>query len=321
MAMAVTDFNANICDASFVQDKVGDKNWVILDGRDGNAYKQGHIPGAVNYGETVVTILKHPVDGRIVNKEQASKLFGQIGLDNQKGLIIYGTRADYHVAVENAAKYYGVEKSCYMDGGYETWVDLGGEVETKINTPREVIFKAEIVHPELYVNTQQVKDIVINRVKDVTIIDVRSADEYNGLENTLVRGGHIPGAIHIPHDIGLDKDDGTMLPIEKLKDIYKNIPKSDKVIIYCHRGCRTIYTYIALKLLGYKDVSIYEESMIVWGARADTPIEDEHDINLRAYNKKFKYLLEEVSKLKEAIKNGASGNIEVEKDSTQLEGC
>ena len=44
-------------------EKIGDPNWVILDGRGKGDYDAGHIPGAVNYGKPVVVVLKHPIDG------------------------------------------------------------------------------------------------------------------------------------------------------------------------------------------------------------------------------------------------------------------
>lgn len=72
-----------------------------------------------------------------------------------------------------------------------------------------------------------------------------------------------------------------MLSLDKLREVYKDIPKDHKVIVYCHRGCRTAFAYYALENLGYKDIVIYEDSYIVWGARMDTPVENEHYTNMR----------------------------------------
>ena len=71
-------------------------------------------------------------------------------------------------------------------------------------------------------------------------------------------------------DINLDKD-GKMKSNEELAEIYKNVPKNNQVIVYCHRGCRTAYSFYALERLGYKNFRIYEDSWIVYiGARPDT---------------------------------------------------
>ncbi|MHB9099478.1 MAG: rhodanese-like domain-containing protein, partial [Syntrophales bacterium] len=112
----------HVCDAEFVAEKAGDANWVILDARSKGEYEAGHIPGAVNYGKPAVVVLKHPVDGRVVSVKVAEKLLGQIGLDNSKGLIIYGTKGDYHVTCEQIPIWLGVRQYYYLDGGYEAWV-------------------------------------------------------------------------------------------------------------------------------------------------------------------------------------------------------
>lgn len=271
----------HVCDVEFVAEKVGNANWVILDGRSGAEYEAGHIPGAVTYGKPVVTVLKNPVDGRVVSAKEAEKLLGKIGLNNQKGLIIYGKKGDYHVAVEQLPIYLGVKEFYYLDGGYEAWVKDGKKVQTDPVTPVPAVFKARITDPKFYVSTKEMISIAKKKPGNVTIIDARSGKEFNGVENTTLRGGRIPGAIHIENEKNLDKDTKKMLPNDALLGIYKDIPKSNTVILYCHRGCRTAYSYYALERLGYKNVRIYEDGWIVWGARPDTPVEEEHYTNMR----------------------------------------
>jgi thiosulfate/3-mercaptopyruvate sulfurtransferase len=289
-----------LCDVEFVASKVGDPNWVILDGRSGEEYEAGHIPGAVNYGKPVHHVLKHPVDGRRVSVEEAERLLGQIGLDNNKGLIIYGTKGDPHVAIELLPVYWGVKEFCILDGGYEAWVAAGKKIETGKVTPKPAVFKA-VIKPDLYIDTEELKRIVNNRPPKVTIIDVRSPKEYNGEENTVLRGGRIPGAINIPVDKNIDKETGKFLPLDKLREVYKDIPKDHKIILYCHRGDRASFAFIALKNLGYKDVVIYEDGYIVWGARYDTPVENEAYINMRPIVKTIQSLQKRLDELEKEL--------------------
>lgn len=273
----------HVCDVDFVAEKVGDSNWVILDARGKAEYEDGHIPGAVNYGKPAVGVLKHPVDGRVVSVKEAEKLLGQIGLDNNKGLIIYGTKGDYHVTCEQMPIWIGVKQYYYLDGGYEAWVKKGKQIQTDAVKPVPAVFKADTakMNKKLYVTTKEVIAIAKKQPKNVTFIDTRSPGEFDALENSTLRQGRIPGAIHIPYEKNLDKESKKMLSMEALAAIYKDIPKDNKIIIYCHRGCRTAYSFFALEWLGYKNVRIYEDSWIVYGARPDTPIENEHYINLR----------------------------------------
>jgi len=271
----------HVCDVEFVAEKAGNAGWVILDGRSGGEYEAGHIPGAVTYGKPVVTVLKNPVDGRVVSVKEAEKLLGKIGLDNKKGLIIYGKKGDYHVAVEQLPIYLGVKEFYYLDGGYEAWVKDGKKIQTDPVPLVPATFKAKITNPKLYISTEEMVRTAKKKPANVTIIDARSLKEYNGIENTTLRGGRIPGAIHVENEKNLDKDTKKMLSNDALQEIYNSIPKNNTVILYCHRGCRTAYSYYALERLGYKNVRIYEDGWIVWGARPDTPVEEEHYTNLR----------------------------------------
>src|SRR5574340_128200 len=117
-AQAFVKTQGHVGDVAFVAEKVGDAAWVILDARSKAEYEAGHIPGAVNYGKPAVGVLKHPVDGRVVSVKEAEKLLGQIGLDNNKGLIIYGTKGDYHVTCEQVPIWLGAKQYDYLAGGY-----------------------------------------------------------------------------------------------------------------------------------------------------------------------------------------------------------
>ncbi|MHB8773091.1 MAG: sulfurtransferase [Syntrophales bacterium] len=282
-AQAFVKTQGHVCDVDFVSEKAGDPNWVILDGRSKAEYEDGHIPGAVTYGKPVVGVLKHPVDGRVVSVKEAEKLLGQIGLDNNKGLIIYGKKGDYHVTCEQIAIWLGVKQYYYLDGGYEAWAKAGKQVQTDAVKPVPAVFKADPakMHKKLYVSTREMIDIAKKQPKKVTLIDTRSTEEFNATENSTLRQGRIPGAISIPFEKNLDKETKKMLSLDGLAALYKDIPKDNAIIIYCHRGCRTAYSFFALEWLGYKNIRIYDDSWIVYGARPDTPIENEHYINLR----------------------------------------
>jgi len=273
----------HVCDVDFAAEKVGDPNWVILDARSKAEYEDGHIPGAVNYGKPAVVVLKHAVDGRVVSVKEAEQLLGKIGLDNKKGLIIYGAKGDYHVTCEQLPIWMGVKEYYYLDGGYEAWAKGGKQVQTDAVTPTPAVFKADPakMNKNLYVSTKEMIGIAKKQPKKVTIIDTRSPDEFNALENSTLRQGRIPGAISVPYEKNLDKETKKLLSLEALAAVYKDIPKDNAIILYCHRGCRTAYSFFALEWLGYKNVRIYEDSWIVYGARPDTPIENEHYINMR----------------------------------------
>ena len=222
----------HVCDVDFVAEKVGDPNWVILDARGKAEYEDGHIPGAVNYGKPAVGVLKHPVDGRVVSVKEAEKLLGQIGLDNNKGLIIYGAKGDYHVTCEQMPIWIGVKQYYYLDGGYEAWVKGGKQVQTDAVKPVPAVFKADPakMNKKLYVSTKEMIDIAKKQPKNVTLIDTRSPDEFNALENSTLRQGRIPGAINIPYEKNLDKESKKMLSWRPLPQFTRIFPRITRLL-------------------------------------------------------------------------------------------
>ena len=107
-----------MCDAAFVATKIGDPGWVVLDARDGAAYAAGHIPGAVNFGRPAAAVLKRRGRPRRVHPGCGGAP-RQIGLDNGKGLIVYGAKGDYSVACDQLPIWLGVKEYCFLDGGYD----------------------------------------------------------------------------------------------------------------------------------------------------------------------------------------------------------
>jgi len=271
-----------VVDVKFVESKISTPGWVIIDARSEEDYKKGHIPGAINFGgKGLVTVLKSPMDGRVVSADRFAKIMSENGISNGTELIVYGAANDYHVYIEASPLYYGAKSWHYLNGGYEGWVKAGKKVETTNTKLPAATFKAKVVNPNMYVSTYQMADIVINKDSKYYLIDTRSTDEYNGIGfGAVPRAGRIPGAISYPVDINYDKANG-VLAVSKFADIYKNVPKNKTIIVYCHRGCRTSFAFLALRSLGYKDVRIYEDSFVVYGAWMELPLEEEHFLNLR----------------------------------------
>lgn len=292
---------SNLADVDFVAAKIGDPNWVILDGRSQEEYDAGHIPGAVTYGKPVVVVWKHPVDGRVESPENLAKYLGQIGVTSKKGLIVYGKKADYHVVCEMGAIYVGLDNYFYLDGGFEAWKAANQKIQTEANVPKPETFEISNIKSEMYISTNDLIKLVNDKPANLTIIDVRSKAEYDPTEVQGVRGGHIPGAIHIPHDAPLDPETGKFKSLQELEKIYGDIPRDNQVVFYCHRGCRTAYTYMALKSLGFKNIKNYEDAWIVWGNRPDTPIENEHYRNFRGIDSKISSLMKRVDELEEKL--------------------
>ena len=86
----------------------------------------------------------------------------------------------------------------------------------------------------------------------VTIVDVRSSDEY--------KSGHIPGAINIPFWSVFTR--------------HSNIPSAhdEPIIIYCEHGPRAKLAKLALRIVGFEKVVYLTGHMSSW-RKANLPVE------------------------------------------------
>lgn len=86
----------------------------------------------------------------------------------------------------------------------------------------------------------------------LTIVDVRSSDEYNS--------GHVPGAIHIPYWSVFTR--------------HSSIPSApdEPVIIYCEHGPRATLAKLGLRIVGFTQVVYLTGHMTSW-RKAGLPVE------------------------------------------------
>jgi thiosulfate/3-mercaptopyruvate sulfurtransferase len=108
---------------------------------------------------------------------------------------------------------------------------------------------------------------LVERLGEVTVLDVRSLEEYEG---TLGNGcdprqGHIPGAMHFRVEQMM------LYPDDELRDRL-GLPDGAEIVAYCHSGSRSAAAVQILRGLGY-DARNYSGSWHEW-SRTDLPLEN-----------------------------------------------
>ncbi len=285
-AFAASGSSDLIVDTKFVMDKIGKPGWVLLDTRAAEDFGKGHIPDAVGVPAWVSKAFSDDTKRQASSLARMEKTLGEMGVGDDSNIIVYG---DPKHASWNAVMFWALElfgcnsnlKKCtvqYYDGGVDRWKAEGGRLGQAETKPKPTTFKA-VAGANRGVKGDEILQIVNS--KKATIIDVRTPNEYDGLDVRALRGGHIPGAINIEFAKNFYAGTFRMLPLDQLQGIYKDVPKSSRVIVYCQTGQRASYTYLVLRALGYEDVANYHDSWRVYGSDLKLPVEDEtwYDFN------------------------------------------
>ena len=238
------------------------------------AYNDWHIDGAVLWN-----IYSDLRDGgyRTVDTATLQKLFVRSGIAPDSTVVCYGYAPELGLWL---MKLYGHRDVRILDCSRDTWRASGHPWSTTTSQSAHGEYLLGTPDPRLRADEASVRD-AIGR-PDTTLVDVRSAAEYDGdcfwpsggMEPGG-RAGHVPSAVHQPID-GLYNPDGSFRPAAELRAIFSPavLDGSQELITYCTIGGRAARAWFILThLLGRDRVRVYDGSWAEWGRTAGTPVE------------------------------------------------
>lgn len=247
---------------------------------DTSGYDQGHIPGAVGLNWT--SQLCDHVRRDLLTPSQFEELCQRLGIGQDTTLVFYGDNHNWFAAYAFwQFRYYGHPENQLklMDGGRSKWIAEGRELSYTTPSLERSNYKAVSPIPSLRALRDEMESTLGK--KDIHLIDVRSEAEYRGeviappgMSETAQRGGHIPGAYHVPWAKTV-RDDGTFKSYDDLRTLYESrgVDLQNAMITYCRIGERSSHSWFVLKyLLGVDRVANYDGSWTEWGNLMGAPI-------------------------------------------------
>jgi thiosulfate/3-mercaptopyruvate sulfurtransferase len=254
---------------------VEDSNLLLVDTRPFSDYADSHIPGAVNIDLMQFHWIDTSKQGIAQFNRQSRLLLSNIGVSRDKFVVFYddisGTSAARGVWL---LLYFSHKRVAMLDGGLNKWIAEGYKTETGTNSFIHSNFNGK-PDSNVLADFVHIKSAIKN--KKAIIIDARSKHEYEGSAIRAARAGHIPTAINIDWSHNINHD--VFKSRDKLMQMYGNIPKHAEVITYCQGGYRAANSFVALKMLGYKNVRMYLGSWGEWGNRPGMPVENDNNSN------------------------------------------
>ena len=242
-------------------------------------YERGHIKNSIKF--VWHTDLVDTVNRDVIARAAFTKLAQKAGIDADTTVVLYGDKNNWFAAwgawIFNL---YGQKDVRILDGGRVKWEKDGRALTTAVPTFKSGNFTASALDKDL--RATLIRDVlpVAKKPALAQLIDIRSADEYNGkifapagFQELAVRAGHIPGAINVPWGLNVNAD-GTFKTTAELKALYadKGITGSKNIITYCRIGERSSLTWFVLsEILGY-NVKNYDGSWTEYGNTVGVPI-------------------------------------------------
>ncbi len=248
-------------DADTLRSEIRDKSAKVLDIRKEEDYKQGHLPGAINF--PLSSLLSDDSPEKILQHAQS------FGIDDETHVVVYDdTFGALASRVAWALQYIGHEEVSLLDITYGSWKKLG--LETSLESPSlEKKTHSLKLQPQILATADY---LMPAKEKGAILMDNR--ERLNFLEH------HIPGAVNIPYRM-LASPQNILRSKDELRRLLqnRNISSNSEVVTYCGSvGTLSGLGYYALKSIGIQNVKLYVRSFKEWESLAK-PIEKQKDAN------------------------------------------
>ena len=247
--------------------KLDQVNPIILDIR-GDAYAEGHLPGAISapYGG-----FRGPKanPGQMLEVETLTSLYESLGLNFEQPIVVVHegkSASDFGAA---ARVYWTLKSSGFSDlsvlnGGNRAWVAAGLPLETEAATPAATDIEIEfsrnwtVTSPEVAEKSENAGTV---------LVDARTLEFYEGEKKhkAAAQPGAAPGAVNFVFSNFFDGDSTeikTSFDVDAVKKAI-GISSGDEVVSYCNTGHWAAINWFALSEIGEIDnVKLHPGSMV-----------------------------------------------------------
>jgi thiosulfate/3-mercaptopyruvate sulfurtransferase len=246
--------------------------------RSGRArFEDGHIPGAGFLD--LIADLSDPSAALPFTAPTGAGFadaMGASGVGAGDRVVLYSTTEPIWAArVWWLLRAFGFDNAAVLDGGWDKWVTEGRPVSTDPNA-----------YPSRNFDARQRHDAFVAKDTVLAAIDNPAACTINALPTPVFAGtggpvfgrpGRVAGSTSIPFTSLHDPDTGTYLPNEQLRATFEagGVADAERIITYCGSGVAATNDALALTILGYDNVAVYDASMSEWGP--DSSLPTEHD--------------------------------------------
>ena len=258
-----------IVEAEYAVSRVGNEDTLFVDARGEKKAILGTVDGAVvtRWRDWCITDGQEGDEtwGCMKATEDMETLLGELGISKEKEIILVGETLngwgeDARLLWQLRAA--GYENVKMVDGGYDALKACDVKKQLAGSKPKKVEVEIETFD---YSHTMTTEELLEN-YDSYTVVDVRTIEEYEGaILYNEAKGGHLPGAIHLPYT-DLFREDGTLKSNKELTEMFENagLSKEAAIVTYCTGGIRSSYTQVVLEMCGFENSYNYDQSFWRW---------------------------------------------------------
>jgi thiosulfate/3-mercaptopyruvate sulfurtransferase len=248
----------------------GNPHLVVLDLRPAEAYRAGHIPGAVpaDYRTTEWGVPGPNGAARALPPvERIAATIGGLGVGDADAVVLVADDFASAARVYWTFKVLGHTEVSILDGGARAWTDA---LDARPVTRQPAVFTPHY-RPEMRAELPEVAGAVNGG--GYTLVDARPPEQWKGTAmSPVVRvGGHLPGAVSVDQRQALTPD-GRLKSPEALAEIFALV--GDKpAIAYCNSGhLGSTDWFVMSEILHRPGTRLYDGSMSEWTADPARPV-------------------------------------------------
>ena len=110
---------------------------------------------------------------------------------------------------------------------------------------------------------------------NIGLINALTREQFEGEGQHYGRPGRIPGSISVPFTAIIDPESGALRSGPELTAILQESGAGnfEQLITYCGGGIAASTAFLALEVLGYTNVALYDGSLLEWNQDPDAPLE------------------------------------------------